>query len=109
MRYLVVGMALVCLAGAPAWADFRSGMEALKRRDFSAAFAAWEPLAKKGDSNAQVRLGELYFRGDGVAKDYEEALAWFRQAAWQENRSASITWASSTSTDWGCPWTCSSR
>jgi hypothetical protein len=36
----------------------------------------------------QNNLGELYYYGDGVTKDYEEALSWFRLAADQDYHDA---------------------
>lgn len=37
--------------------------------------------AQKGDPNAQVQLGWMYYKGKDVAQDYQEALKWFRKAA----------------------------
>ena len=37
--------------------------------------------AKKGDARAQNSLGSIYERGRGVAKDYAEAVKWYRKAA----------------------------
>lgn len=39
--------------------------------------------ARNGDPDAQFLLGEAYFFGEGVAKDDEEALRWYRSAAIQ--------------------------
>ena len=39
--------------------------------------------AEQGDAQAQVSLGERYFDGLGVSRDYEQAFAWFRRAAEQ--------------------------
>ncbi len=38
-------------------------------------------LAEQGDANAQWALATLYFSGDAVPRDYEEAYRWFRAAA----------------------------
>ena len=32
-------------------------------------------------SPAQCNLGDCYYKGIGVAKDYEKAMLWFRQGA----------------------------
>ena len=37
--------------------------------------------ADHGDAEAQVIIGVLYAKGQGVAQDYAEALRWFRKAA----------------------------
>ncbi len=39
------------------------------------------PAAHRGDAGAQLLLGHCYRRGRGVAKDREQALSWYRQAA----------------------------
>jgi TPR repeat protein len=37
--------------------------------------------AKQGNAWAQYGLGRVFFNGEGVAKDYTEAMRWFQQAA----------------------------
>jgi TPR repeat protein len=44
--------------------------------------------AEQGNAEAQYRLGVLYERGDGVAKDVAQAAAWYRRAADQGNTEA---------------------
>ena len=39
--------------------------------------------AEQGDSFAQVMLGEKYENGQGVRKDYKEAVKWYRKSAEQ--------------------------
>ena len=39
--------------------------------------------AEQGDTGAQFKLGLRYARGDGVTKDDEEAVKWYRLAAEQ--------------------------
>ena len=46
--------------------------------------------ARRGDVNAQVRLGALYYLGEGVAQSYPEAVKWYRIAAAQGNASAQL-------------------
>jgi TPR repeat protein len=38
-------------------------------------------LAEQGDAEAQFALGTMYRDGQGVARDYAEALRWWRSAA----------------------------
>lgn len=40
------------------------------------------------DARVQFALGELYFKGNGVAKNEETAIRWYRKAAEQGNRYA---------------------
>lgn len=57
----------------------------------SAADAAPADLARtraaaaSGDSRAQVKLGWMYENGSGAARDYAEAVRWYRKAAEQGN------------------------
>ena len=44
--------------------------------------------AANGDPNAQISLGITYRDGKGVARDYAEALAWFRKAAEKKDAAA---------------------
>ena len=41
--------------------------------------------AEGGDADAQLRLGFIYNRGDGVPRDLEQAVHWYRKAADQGN------------------------
>ena len=40
-------------------------------------------LAESGSKQAQLRLGELYERGEGVLQSFVEAVRWLRRAAEQ--------------------------
>ena len=59
------------------------GEEAAKRGDFQTAFEAWQPLAERGDADAQFRLGVLFDRGLGTREDPFAAVEWYRRAAEQ--------------------------
>src|SRR4051812_21673675 len=48
-------------------------------------FDTLKPLAEKGDAAAQADLGICFINGDGVKKDLQEAIKWFRNAADQGN------------------------
>ena len=39
--------------------------------------------AEQGDADAQNKLGDMYYDGEGVARDYAEARRWYRKAAEQ--------------------------
>ena len=47
-----------------------------------------KPRAANGDPNAQVTLGIACRDGKGVARNYAEALAWFRKAAKKDDAAA---------------------
>jgi TPR repeat protein len=46
-------------------------------------FLAAEAKAEQGDADAQFLLGLRYYQGNGVAKDFVEAVKWYRKAAEQ--------------------------
>ena len=46
--------------------------------------------AEQGYADAQYNLGLIYYEGEGVAQDYEEAAKWYRKAAEQGYISAQI-------------------
>ena len=50
-------------------------------------------LGKQGDAVAQMRLGGMYYKGEGVTKDYGQAVNWFRKAAEQGSAAAQINLA----------------
>ena len=50
----------------------------------------YQKAAAQGNASAQNRIGDLYYNGNGVKQDYEEALKWYRKAAAQGNVSANI-------------------
>ncbi|MDH3236228.1 MAG: sel1 repeat family protein [Alphaproteobacteria bacterium] len=68
MRHIIIALALAVWLAPPAWAD---------------SAAAVQTLAKQGDAKAQFALGTMYRDGQGVARDYAEALRWWRKAAEQ--------------------------
>jgi len=48
----------------------------------------WRKAAEQGHATSQFKLGEMYWVGEGVPKDYKEAFKWFQMAAGQGNASA---------------------
>jgi len=59
----------------------RRAQSAFNRQHYSEALALWEPLAKKGFTDAQYALGFLYESGWGVYRDYARAFNWYGKAA----------------------------
>lgn len=45
------------------------------------AYLNYKKLAKKGDVAAQFSLGECYYNGTGVERDWNAAMKWFSKAA----------------------------
>ena len=44
-------------------------------------FAETKAKAEAGDAKAQFNLGYMYAKGQGVEKDFKEAVKWFQKAA----------------------------
>ena len=52
-------------------ADFQKGMDAAQTGDFATALREWKPLAEQGDGDAQFNLGQMYYYGVGVPRNYK--------------------------------------
>jgi len=61
------------------------------------AFEGYKAKAEKGDRVAQFNLGISYILGNGVAKDFVQAAAWFRMTALQGNARPEPSWNMPTS------------
>ncbi len=67
---------------AQTYADpLQGGIAAYDRKDYETALKLWQPLAEQGNAAAQTRLGNLYYKGEGVTQSVAEALRWWRKAA----------------------------
>jgi TPR repeat protein len=44
--------------------------------------------AEQGDVDAQYNLGVIFYHGEGMARDFQEALTWFQKAAEQDDADA---------------------
>ena len=44
--------------------------------------------AEEGDVDAQYNLGVIFYHGEGVARDFDQAYVWFRKAAEQDDADA---------------------
>jgi hypothetical protein len=58
--------------------------------DMESAIHFFKRSAAQGYDMAQYSLGDAYFRGEGVAQNYPEALKWYLLAAEHENASAQV-------------------
>ncbi|MCH1429885.1 MAG: sel1 repeat family protein [Chlamydiales bacterium] len=50
-------------------------------KDFKEAFKWFHRAAKKGNIEAQYKLGMMYFNAKGTVRDYHLAFVWYRRAA----------------------------
>jgi uncharacterized protein len=82
--YLAVVAAIsgALMVGGPAMADPRGdGLAAFVRGDFVTARQILLPFANSGDKDAETALGDIYYDGLGVPKDYATGVVWFHKAA----------------------------
>jgi uncharacterized protein len=70
-------------AASTAFADVKDGVDAYERGDYAKAIAEWQPLAIKGNPDAQFNLAQAYKLGRGVPMDTKIAESWYRKAAEQ--------------------------
>ncbi len=72
-------------------ADFKSGLDAYGRMDYTRALRELEPLAQQGHIDAQNMLGNMYSLGKGVPQDDVQAALWYRKAAEHGDTDAQLT------------------
>jgi uncharacterized protein len=68
--------------------DLKLAKDAYNQGNYELAFQYWEPLAIEGNANAQLGLGLLYGKGQGLLQDYKESVKWFKLSADQGNAEA---------------------
>ena len=81
-------VALALLAALPgtlvaAEQTFDEAVAAYERGDYATAMRGFRVHAEQGNAGAQVALGVMYDRGEGVPQNYIEAATWYRKAAEQ--------------------------
>jgi uncharacterized protein len=81
-------MAAVVVGGTVLAGPVEDAAAAYKRGDYATAVRLFRPLADDGDASAQVVLGFMYKRGQGVPQDFAEAVRWYHLAADQGDASA---------------------
>ena len=78
-----------CLTSSVGWsADFQKGLAAADRGDFATALNEWKPLAEQGNAFAQLNLGVMYNKGNGVLQDFKTAVKWYRLSSKQGDATA---------------------
>jgi TPR repeat protein len=84
LKRIVVGLILaVAIASGVAAGPFEDGVAVFNHGDYATAAKLWRPLAQRGNTMAQLRLGDIYLDGLGVPQDYAEMVKWYRLAAEQ--------------------------
>ena len=69
------------MSAAEAGARYRAGRQLEQKGDHGAALRAFQESAEAGYGRAQMRLAEIYDRGNtAVKRDYAKALYWYDKA-----------------------------
>jgi TPR repeat protein len=92
LKLLVALFIAVTLFAGSANASIVGGIEAYKAEDFTKALRKFKPLAERDDAEAQYYLGEMYYTGNGVVQNSQEACMWYKKAADQDNADAQNAW-----------------
>jgi len=69
-------------------ADWALANRAYKEKDYPTALRESMPLAEQGNADAQLLLGRMCLMGQGVRKDPDQAIKWFKASAGQGNSDA---------------------
>ena len=93
MGYIAASVFLVFLLVSALFAPvvagpLEDGVKAFSHADYAKALKLLEPLAEKGDIDAQYTLGMIYSKGDGVEQDNVKAYMWFSLAARKGDKDA---------------------
>lgn len=70
------------------YGDYEQGLEAAQNGDYATALHEFTLAAEEGMVLAQYNLAILYFAGQGVEQNYEEAFKWTAAAAEQGHTAA---------------------
>jgi TPR repeat protein len=68
----------------------KEGFAAYQAGDFKKAYALWLPPAEAGNAEAQFRIGRLYDFGEGVEKNYDKGIRWYKAADTNNHLSATF-------------------
>ena len=86
INHFLFGLLVLLLTSAiTAQADFNAAKHAYDQAEYATALKDLTPLAEQGNADAQALLGTMYFKGQGVPKDFRLALKWYQAAADQGN------------------------
>lgn len=70
--------------------DIHEGINLYNKEDFDKAFPIIKYFAEQGDEDAQYKLANMYWSGNGVMVNIEEGINWCRKAADQGNSEAQL-------------------
>ncbi|MCW8889814.1 MAG: sel1 repeat family protein [Sedimenticola sp.] len=67
------------------YADYQRGKEYYDLGQYKEAWHELYGLAKQGNASAQIIIGHMYGAGDGVIRNLEKSVQWYKKAAQQGN------------------------
>jgi TPR repeat protein len=79
---------LFALAGQAIADSLSDANRAYDAGDYAKAAKWYQLAAEQGEAYAQLNLGMMYYRGEGVPQVYKEAVKWYRMSAKQGNANA---------------------
>jgi uncharacterized protein len=85
------GLLAVALFGVARAGPFEDAKAADQKGDYATELQILRPLAEQGNALAQLGLGLMYAKGQGVPQDYAQAFVWYRKAAEQGDADAQTT------------------
>jgi hypothetical protein len=83
--------------------DFQDATDAYENKDFKKAYKLLTPYAEQGHASAQLNLGTLYRKGQGVPQNSKEAVKWYRLSAEQGDEKAQYNLAQMYAEGQGAP------
>ncbi len=83
LSIILLGVSGIAMAGELERAD-----KLLQAKAYDKAFPIYIALAQAGDTEAQFRVGEMYWYGDGTAMDLTAANTWLYKAAQRGHKGA---------------------
>jgi len=81
LAVLLVCAVLLPSGSKPSFADFKAGMEAVKKLNYKTAYLEFKVQADKGHAPSQYSLGLLHHHGRGRPVDLKAAREWYKKAA----------------------------
>ena len=84
MKSLLTALFLTLLSLPANAQNAGEAIAAWERGDYPTAFEIWQPLAERGDKDAQFGLVNLYTYGRGTPRDYKDAYMWLMIATSEE-------------------------
>jgi TPR repeat protein len=95
MRFVFVAFALSLLMSACGGKADETRLKAAEKAyyqgDFKTAAEVFQAMAERGNTRAQFFLAQIYLNGNGMPRDYAQALKWASAAADKKNPDAQFT------------------